>query len=118
MEFIISALASAAGSLGLEGVQRGYTRLKELLRSKFGAQSELVEAVKQWERNPDSAARKAVLAEELAKVGAEKDQEIIKAAEALHQAAGRSQVDARGAQIGVLGDHAEVKGGIHFGDKG
>ncbi|MDU9048281.1 MAG: hypothetical protein Q3M30_05495 [Candidatus Electrothrix sp. Rat3] len=27
------------------------------------------------------------------------------------------QVDARGAQIGVLGDNAEVKGGIHFNGK-
>ncbi|MCI5219304.1 MAG: hypothetical protein D3914_08975 [Candidatus Electrothrix sp. LOE2] len=116
MDFIISALASAAGSLGLEGVQRGYSRLKELLRSKFGAQSELVEAVRQLERHPDSAARKDVLAEEPAKVGAEKDEEIIKAAEALRQR-GRSQVDARGAQIGVMGDHAEVKGGIHFSGK-
>jgi hypothetical protein len=117
MDFIISALASAAGSLGLEGVQRGYSRLRELLRSKFGAQSALAEAVEQLECNPDSAARKAVLAEEPAKVGADKDEEIIKAAEALQQAAGRSQVDARGAQIGVMGDHAEVKGGIHFSGK-
>lgn len=117
MDFITSAIASAVGSLALEGVQHGYSRLKELLWSKFGDKSALAEAVEQLERNPDSAARKAVLAEELAKVGADKDEEIIQAAEALNRASGRSQVDARGAQIGVLGDHAKVKGGIHFGGK-
>jgi hypothetical protein len=31
------------------------------------------------------------------------------------KAVGKYQIDARGAQIGVLGDDAEVKGGIHFG---
>ena len=125
MDFITSAIASAVGSLGLESVKHGYTKLKELLQGKFGEKSALAEAVEQLEKNPDSAARKAVLAEELAKVGADTDKEIIKTAEALVQAlekggqvSGKYQVDARKAKIGVMGDNAKVKGGIHFGDKG
>lgn len=117
MDFITSAIASAVGSLGLEGVKHGYTKLKELLHGKFGKKSALAEAVEQLERNPDSPARKTVVAEELAKVGADKDEEVLQAAETLQQALGKSQVDARGAQIGVMGDHAKVKGGIHFGDR-
>ena len=58
MDFITSAIASAVGNLSLEGVRHGYTRLKELLRGKFGEKSALVEAVEQLERNPDSAGRK------------------------------------------------------------
>ncbi|MCI5147049.1 MAG: hypothetical protein D3923_16380 [Candidatus Electrothrix sp. AR3] len=125
MDFITSAIASAVGSLGLEGVKHGYTKLKGLLQGKFGEKSELAEAVEQLEKNPDSAARKAVVAEELAKVGADKDEEIVKAAKALAlalekdgQVSGKYQVDARKAKIGVMGDHAKVKDGIHFGDKG
>ncbi|MCI5151428.1 MAG: hypothetical protein D3916_18975 [Candidatus Electrothrix sp. MAN1_4] len=85
MDFITSAIASAVGSLGLEGVKHGYTRLKDLLQGKFGEKSALAEAVKQLERNPDSAARKAVVAEELAKVGADKDKEVLAAAKQLEE---------------------------------
>jgi hypothetical protein len=83
----------------------------------------LAEAVEQFEKNPDSAARKAVVAEELAKVGAHQDEEVLAAAGKLLKmleestAGAKYQVDARKAQIGVMGD-AKVKGGIHFGNKG
>lgn len=83
MEFIVSAIASAVGSLGLEGVQSGYNKLRALLQGKFGEESALVEAVEQLEKNPDSPARKSVVAEELGKVGANKDQEIQSAAKHL-----------------------------------
>ena len=85
MDFITSTIASAVGSLGLEGVKHGYTRLKELLQGKFGKKSALAEAVEQLERNPDSPARKAVVAEELAKVGADKDEEVLAAAKQLQE---------------------------------
>ena len=117
MEFITSAIASAVGSQGLEGVQHAYTKLKALLQGKFGEKSALAEAVEQFEQNPDSAARKAVVAEELAKVRAHQDEEVLQqAAKVLNQILGQ-QVDALGAQIGVIGDNAKVKGGIHFGRK-
>ncbi|XOF33821.1 MAG: hypothetical protein ACL93V_00545 [Candidatus Electrothrix sp. YB6] len=119
MDFVTSAIASAVGSLGLEGVKHGYTRLKELLQGKFGEQSALADAVEQLEKNPDSAGRKAVVAEELAKVGADKDEEVLAAARQLQDKldGGQPQVDARKAKIGVIGDHAKVKGGIHFDGK-
>lgn len=85
MDFITSALASAVGSLGLEGVKHAYTELKELLQGKFGEKSALVEAVRQLEQNPKSAARKAVVAEELVKVGADKDEEVLTAAKQLQE---------------------------------
>ena len=84
MDFITSAIASAVGSLGLEGVKHGYTKLKELLQGKFGEKSALAEAVEQLEKNPESPARQAVVAEELAKVGADTDEEVLTAAKQLH----------------------------------
>ncbi|MCI5168753.1 MAG: hypothetical protein D3903_22335 [Candidatus Electrothrix sp. GM3_4] len=123
MDFITSAIASAVGSLGLEGVQHGYNTLKVLLQSKFGEKSALAEAVEQFEKNPESAARKGVVAEELKKVGGDQDEELLAAAGKLLKmleestAGAKYQVDAQNAQIGVLGDNAEVKDGIHFGGK-
>jgi hypothetical protein len=120
MEFIVSVIASAAGSFGVEAVKSGYAKLKELIRSKYGKKSALAEAVQQLEQNPDSVGRKAVLAEEVEKSGAHKDAELRQAAEALQQSLAAyqmQQVDARGAKIGVLGDNAHVEGGIHFGGK-
>ncbi|MCI5113888.1 MAG: alpha/beta hydrolase [Candidatus Electrothrix sp. LOE1_4_5] len=122
MNSIITALlAGALVKVGGQAVQDAYAKLKALLQLKFGANSELAEAVQQLEQDPDSAWRTAVVTEELAKVGADKDEEIIKAAEALVQSlekggqvSGKYQVDARKAKIGVLGDHATIKGGIRI----
>ncbi len=85
MEFITSVIASALGSLGVEAVKSGYVKLKELLCGRYGEKSALAEAVRQLEQNPDSAARKAVVAEELAKVGAEKDAELLALAKQLQE---------------------------------
>jgi hypothetical protein len=61
----------------------------------------------------------------VAKSKAHQDEELLAAAgkllELLKESAGggqtraKYQVDAQGAQIGVLGDNANVKDGIHFG---
>ncbi len=83
MDFITSAIASAVGSLGLEGVQHGYNKLKALLQSKFGEKSALAEAVEQFEKNPESPARKGVVAEELAKVRAHQDEKLLTVAKQL-----------------------------------
>ncbi|WP_339136439.1 MAG: hypothetical protein WGN25_00975 [Candidatus Electrothrix sp. GW3-4] len=106
MDFITSAIASAVGSLGLEGVKHGYTKLKELLQGKFGEKSALAEAVEQLENNPDSPARKAVVAEELAKVGADKDEEVLTAARQLKEKLKGAQAVQGGVAVGgdVHGD--------------
>ncbi len=85
MEFITSVIASALGSLGVEAVKSGYTKLKELICSRYGEKSALAEAMRQLEQNQDSAARKAVVAEEVAKVGAHKDKELLEAAGKLQE---------------------------------
>jgi hypothetical protein len=83
MDFIVSVIASAAGSFGVEAVKYSYTKLKELICRKYGEKSALAEAVQQLEQNPDSAGRKAVLAEEVEKSGAHKDAELLDAAKQL-----------------------------------
>ncbi len=85
MDFITSMIASALGSLGVEAVKYSYTKLKELICSRYGEKSALAGAVQQLEQNPDSEARKAVVAEELAKSGAHQDKEILEAAGRLQE---------------------------------
>jgi hypothetical protein len=117
MDIITSALTGALGNVGGQAVQDAYAGLKALLLRKFGKDSALVKSVEDMEQNPDSAARKAVLAEEMEKSGAHEDAELRQAAKALQQVLVKQQVDARGAQIGIMGDNAHVEGGIHFGGK-
>jgi hypothetical protein len=88
---ILAAIAAGAAKGGVEGVVesarkaivKGYVVLKDLLREKFGAGSEVVKAVDGLENKPDSAGRKQTVSEELAAVKASDDPDLLKAAQAL-----------------------------------
>lgn len=80
---IIAAIASGVSKVGEQAVVDAYAKLKDLLKKKFGAKSEVVKAVKEVEAKPDSSARKEVLKEEVAAVKADKDPEMLKAAQML-----------------------------------
>ncbi len=77
---IIAAL-SAGAATGLTEASKtaitdAYQRLKELLSKKFGASSEVVQAVNAVEVRPDSAGRQATLQEEIIAVHADQDADI------------------------------------------
>lgn len=57
-----------------------YNKLKELLTKKHGKDSDVVQAIVQLEKKPDSQGRKEMLAEEIAATRAEHDDEIVAAA--------------------------------------
>ncbi len=84
---ILTAIAGGAVS-GVTGqVAAGaYTKLKDLLKTKFGTNSKVVKAVKDLEANPKSAARKEVVKEEVAASKADKDAELLKLAQQLLKA--------------------------------
>jgi len=79
------AAASAAGAqqVGTAMISDLYKGLKALLVKKFGAKSDVSDAVEKLEKKPDSPARKAAVAEEVQAAKADKDQDIVKAAEKL-----------------------------------
>ena len=83
---IVAAIAAGVSKVGEQAVIDAYARLKELLKNKFGAKSEVVKAVKGLEDKPASTARKEVLKEEIAAVKADKDPEIFKVAQVLIKA--------------------------------
>jgi hypothetical protein len=81
---IVTAL-SAGTIAGLTDMAKtaiadGYNKLKGLLTKKHGEGSEVVQAVEKLEAKPDSQGRKETLAEEIAAVKAEQDEEILVAA--------------------------------------
>ncbi|TCG04924.1 hypothetical protein BZM27_37505 [Paraburkholderia steynii] len=84
---IIAALSAAASGATTEVAQKAildsYDGLKELLKKKFGTESDVVDAVDKLETKPDSDGRQKVLEEELSAAGAPADADIIRVATAL-----------------------------------
>jgi hypothetical protein len=87
---IVAALAAGAVSgatkLAEQAIADAYGKLKELLGKKYGGKSKVVKAVKELEANPKSEALKAVVKEELSTVKADKDTDLLKAAQVLLKA--------------------------------
>jgi hypothetical protein len=84
---ILAAIAAGAiagaTKVGEQVVVAAYGKLKELLTKKFGAKSKVVKAVKDLEANPKSTARKEVVKEEVVAAKADKDKDLIQAAQVL-----------------------------------
>ncbi len=84
---ILSALAAGAAAgvteAGKKLVVDGYEALKAALTAKFGADSELADAVAGLEKHPDSDGRKQTLHEEIVAAKAQEDPELVKLAQAL-----------------------------------
>jgi hypothetical protein len=83
---IVAATAAGVSKVGEQAVVDAYAKLKDLLANKFGTKSEVVKAVKGVEAKPDSSARKEVLKEEVAAVKADRDPEMLQAAQILLKA--------------------------------
>ncbi len=86
MDPITLAITVALGNLGVKVINDAYDALKVALQHKFGADSDLVDAVEKLEKKPDSEPRQGVLKEEVESTEADKDAKIVKAAEALLEA--------------------------------
>jgi tetratricopeptide (TPR) repeat protein len=82
---ILAAIAAGAvsgvGDAAKQAIGDAYSALKALIARKFGSGSAPVEAVSKLEGNPESAGWKESVATELAKAGANQDQELAAAAE-------------------------------------
>ncbi len=86
MDPITLAITSALGNLGATVINDAYQALKVALQHKYGIDSDLVDAVEKLEKKPDSESRKGMVQEEITVAKADKDAEIIKAAEAVIEA--------------------------------
>ena len=123
---IVAAVSAGITDIGKKAFGDAYQGFKDLIKSKFGPDSKVSTAIAELEKNPESKGRQITLAETMAQEKADQDHELINIAEQLVQAlketdqgrlaVAKYQIDAKGAQIGVMGDGAKVEGGIHFGD--
>jgi len=81
---IVAALsAGAVGGLtetSKTAITDSYNKLKDVLTKKFGARSNVVQAIDQLETKPESAGRKETLQAEIIAVNAERDDEVLAAA--------------------------------------
>lgn len=124
ISLIVAALVTgAAEGLASEAIKNSYVALKALLRRRFGkaampaASGDEPRDGNKGAGNPDDvleayevdpAAWDQRLREVLKSTGAEQDQQILAAAQALLDRAGKYQVDARGAQGVQVGDHGTM----------
>lgn len=121
---IIAALAA--------GVTEGfgataYNALINAIKKKFGKDSKLAQAVTAAEQEPDFEPNTTALAGRVKQAQADQDPELLKLAQALtaaleqnetaQQALGKYNLHIKGGQIGNIGDHAHIEGGIHFGSE-
>ena len=123
-EILIAAVASGVAE-GLVG--EAYQALKSALKRKQGADSDVVEAVESLEKKPESKARQAVVAEEVEEADLAQDPDLVKLAQELLEALKETEAGQKtlskynlhieNSEVGNIGDHAHIEGGIHFGEK-
>ena len=95
--------------VGKKSIDSAYEGIKNLLIKKFGSESKVVRAAEDVKDNPSSDEYKAVLGEEIKKVRADKDRDLLQEIERIrNQTAGRDIARAR--------NIAEGKGNITEGD--
>jgi len=88
MDLITSAIVAALSTGAVSGltdaskmaVTDAYQALKGLLTRKFGASSQVVQAIGHLETKPESAGRQETLREEMIAINAEQDHEVLAAA--------------------------------------
>lgn len=84
MDPITTAFVTAlAIPMAKDVIKDGYDALKAALKKKFGDQSDVVNAVEQLEKKPDSEGRKATLQEEVENAKIYNDPQMVKLAEEL-----------------------------------
>jgi hypothetical protein len=84
MDPITTAIVTAVGTgLVKDVITDSYNTLKAALKKKFGDKSDLVDAVEQLEKKPDSEARKATVQEEVETAKANDASDVVKLAQDL-----------------------------------
>lgn len=128
MDPITAAILAALAAGIAEGLgATAYNALKEAIQRKFGKDSKLSQAMAVVEQEPDFEPNQTALAGRVQQTNAAQDPELLDLAERLtealrqtpagQQAVSKYHIEVQGGQVGVIGDNATIKGGLHFGDK-
>jgi hypothetical protein len=118
---LVAGAAASTKDVAAQAVKDGYAGLKALIIRKFGSKGDVQAAVDQAEKKPDSEARQAVLKEELQAAGADKDEELLKQAQALIELL-KQHGEARGTTYSAIntgsGAIAQGPGAVAAGERG
>lgn len=120
-----TGVVSSATQVGQQVVLDAYNALKSALNNRYGDKSSLVKAISDLEKEPEFKPYQDAFAERVKQFEPYKDsllkglaQELLNALEEsgaeISGLKTKYHIDVQGGQIGVIGDHAEIKGGIHF----
>ena len=82
MDIITTALMAGIAQTGKKAIDDAYNGMKTIIRNKFG-NSNLAKAIDDLESNPDSKGRQITVQEEVESAQADRDNEIIEAAQKL-----------------------------------
>ena len=80
---ITTAIIAGLANLSKDVIKDSYDALKAGLKKKFGEKSDLVDAIAQLEKRPDSEGRKAIVQEEVDNAKVNEDAEILRLAQDL-----------------------------------
>jgi formylglycine-generating enzyme required for sulfatase activity/energy-coupling factor transporter ATP-binding protein EcfA2 len=115
---ISAGVTGGIKAVGKKAILDSYEALKKAIKSKLGKQSSSAKAIEELEGNPNSKGRQLVLAENIEAEKDGVDHEIERIAlklieeldetQAGRKALAKYQVDAKGSQTVVIGDHAKV----------
>lgn len=83
MDPITTAIVAALASLSKDVIKDSYKALKSALKQKFGSESDLIAAVENLEKKPNSEGRKATLQEEVDNAKVNDDPELLQLAQDL-----------------------------------
>ena len=118
---LVAGAAASAKDVAAQAVKDGYTGLKALIIRKFGSKADVETSVQQVEKKPEAESRQQTLKEELQTAGADKDDEVLKQAQALlellkqHNALGGTTYSATNAGSGAI---AQGTGAVAAGERG
>ena len=118
MDPITTAIVAAIASLAEPAAQDAYNSLKKLITTKLFGKPEVLEAVEQLEKKPDSAGRRETLSEEIVSSGAANDKELLAAAAAVLEVVKRQPGGEQTVQQVVTGNRNIFSGtgDIHIRD--
>jgi hypothetical protein len=80
---ILAGLSAVTHSVADNAITESYEELKDVIKKKFGDKSELVKSIIQLENKPESNARRQLVQEEVGDSRADRDPEILQAAQSL-----------------------------------
>jgi flagellar motor component MotA len=83
MDVITTAIIAALAALSKDAIKDSYNALKSALKKKFGSNSDIVDAVEELEKKPDSKGRQTTLQKEIENAKVNDDEEIVQLAQNL-----------------------------------